>query len=222
MCKIFRKASVVILIVNINTIFASGIFSNLDSFSVYGSTSFSSYKESFVSESLELVDIRPSLTGFSVGAIYNSCYDFTFAYLDNSESINVYNFPYVDKYISTKFHYHINRYEKFKLKIGLDLIKSKEYEYTRNSFIIGLYKDIDYFNNPVIIFLDLISSNQECNNCQEESFSGLTIGGNVKLLVDKLDNNEIKDIIWFGLELNTNDFNKYYFGFNSGVFIPLK
>jgi len=222
MCKIFRKVSIVILIVNINTIFASGIFSNLDNFSIYGSVSFSSYKESFVSESLELVDIRPSLTGFSVGAVYNSRYDLAFTFLDNSESINVYNFPYVDKYISTKFHYHINRYEKFKFKIGLDLIKSKKYDYSRNSFLIGINKDIDYFNNPVVIFLDFISSNQECTNCQEESFSGLTIGGKVKLLVDKLDNNEIKDIIWFGFDLNTNDFNKYYFGFNSGLFIPLK
>ena len=98
----------IILFVNINFLFGGGIFSNLDKFSMYGSMSYYSYQESYISESLELINIRPNLSNVSIGIIYNSNYDISFSYLNNSESINIYNFPYVDKYISTKFYYHMN------------------------------------------------------------------------------------------------------------------
>ena len=63
---------------------------------------------------------------------------------------------------------------------------------------------------------------QEFNNCENKVFNSFIIGGDVKLSVDKIDNNELKDIIWLGFALNTTDYNKYYLGFNTGLFFPLK
>lgn len=212
----------IILFLNINIMFSSGVFSNLDKFSIYGSASFNSYKESFVSESLELVNIRPNLSGFTLGAVYGSVYEISFSYLDNSESINIYNFPFPDTFISTKLYFHIRRFEKIKLKVGLNSIDSKYNDYLRNSILLSMYEEINYFNNPVVLYLEFAPSFQDYTNCDNKSFTGLSIGGDVKLPVDKLDNAELKDIIWLGLSINSNDFSKYYFGFNAGLFVPFK
>jgi len=222
--KMSKKIIVIkiILFININILFSSGIFSDLDKLSIYGSTSYYSYKESFISESTELINLRPNLGDISFGVVYKGHYDLSFSYLNSSESINLYNLPYVDKYISTKFNYHIKRFENFKLKIGLKVIGSKNNKYSRNTFLLGVNKDIDYFNNPVVLYLDVSSSHQEFTNCENKVFNSFMIGGDVKLLVDKIDNNELKDIIWLGFTLNTDDLDKYYFGLNTGLFIPLK
>jgi len=212
----------IILLVNINIAFSSGVFSNLDKFSIYGSALFNSYKESFVSESLELVNIRPNLNGFTLGAVYSSRYEISFSYLNNSESINIYNLPFPDKYFSTKFYFHIYRFEKIKFKVGFNSMNSNDNDYLRNSILFSIYEEINYFNNPVVLYLDFAQSSQEYTGCINKTFTGLSIGGDVKLLVDKMDNNELKDIVWLGFSISTNDFNKYYFGFNSGLFIPLK
>ena len=85
-----------------------------------------------------------------------------------------------------------------------------------------MYEEINYFNNPVVLYLEFAPSFQDYTNCDNKSFTGLSIGGDVKLPVDKLDNAELKDIIWLGLSINSNDFSKYYFGFNAGLFAPFK
>ena len=212
----------IILFLNINIMFSSGVFSNLDKFSVYCSASFNSYKESLVSESLELVNTRPNLRGFTLGAVYGSVYEISFSYLNNLESINIYNLPFSDTFISTKLYFHIRRFEKIKFKVGLNSIGSQYNDYLRNSILFSMYEEINYFNNPVVLYLEVAPSYQDYTNCDNKSFTGLSIGGDVKLPVDKLDNAELKDIIWLGLSVNTNDFNKYYFGFNTGLFIPFK
>lgn len=212
----------IILLVNINIAFSGGVFSNFDKFSVYGSASFNSYKESFVSESLELVNIRPNLSGFTLGAIYASRYEISFSYLNNSESINIYNFPFSGKYILTKFYFHTHRFEKINFKAGFSSMNSNDSDYLRNSILFSIYEEINYFNNPVVMYLDLAKSSQDYTGCENKSFTGFSIGGDVKLPVDKMDNEELKDIIWFGFSINTNDFNKYYFGLSTGLFIPLK
>jgi hypothetical protein len=217
-----RRMAMLRIVLFVNIIFSSGNFSDLDIFSIYGSTSFNSYKESFVSESLELVNVRPNLKSFTLGFVYNANYEISFSHLNNSETINIYNFPYSDNYILTKFYFHINRFEKFKFKVGLSSINSQSNEYLRNSILFGINKEINYFNNPVVLYLNIEPSYQDYILCNNTSFTKLTIGGDVKLFVDKIDNNELKDIIWLGFALNTTDYNKYYLGFNTGLFFPLK
>lgn len=205
-----------------NIIIGSGMLSTQDDLSFFSSGSFYSYKEDYISESLELVNTRPYYKNLSMGIIYKSKYEILFSYLSNSTSNNIYNLPYKDKYFVMDLNYHIKKLNFANFKVGCKLTKSKNNDFSGSSFNLGLYNNIDFFNNPVILYFDYISSSYDCILCTDNSVNKVVFGGNVNLLVDKLDNNELKDIIFFGLTLNSNDLSKYYFGIHSGLFIPIK
>tara|TARA_B000000475_G_scaffold46125_2_gene35088 strand:- start:187 stop:849 length:663 start_codon:yes stop_codon:yes gene_type:complete len=216
------KNKYLLFLLYLNTVLGSGILSNLDNLSLYSSYSLFSYKEDFISESLELVNTRPQYSNISIGLIYNGIYELRFSHVSNSNSNNIYSLPFKDEFISLGINYHIKRLDYIDFKIGLSTMEAINNQYSSSAFLLGAYKDINYFNNPVVIFFDYKNSTHNCSVCDLEKNSNFSFGGKVKLFVDKLDNNELKDIIFLGLTLNTSDFSRYYFGFNTGLFIPIK
>ncbi|MAZ61658.1 MAG: hypothetical protein CMG50_05740 [Candidatus Marinimicrobia bacterium] len=205
-----------------NAVLGSGVLSDLDNFSLYSSYSLFSYKEDFISESLELVNTRPHYSNISIGLIYNGKYELRFNHINNSSPNNIYSLPFKDEFISVNINYHIKKLDYIDFKIGLSTMEAINNQYSSSAFLFGSYKDINYFNNPVVIYFDYKNSTHSCLTCDLVETSNFSFGGKVKLYVDKLDNNELKDILFLGLTLNTNDFNRYYFGVNSGLFIPIK
>ena len=205
------KNKYLLFLLYLNTMLGSGILSNLDNLSLYGSHSLFSYKEDFISESLELVNSRPYYSNISIGLVYNAKYELRFSHLNNSNPSNIFSLPFKDEFISMDVSYHIKKLDYINFKIGLSTMKAINNQYSNSAFLLGAYKDINYFNNPVVMYFDYKNSKHNCLVCDLEKNSNFSFGGKVKLSVDKLDNNELKDIIFLGLTLNTNDFSRYYF-----------
>ena len=94
------KNKYLLFLLYLNTVLGSGILSNLDNLSLYSSYSLFSYKEDFISESLELVNTRPHYSNISIGLIYNRKYELRFSHVNNSNSNNIYSLPFKDEFIS--------------------------------------------------------------------------------------------------------------------------
>ena len=103
------KNKYLLFLLYLNTVLGSGILSNLDNLSLYSSYSLFSYKEDFISESLELVNTRPQYSNISIGLIYNGKYELRFSHLNNSNSNNIYSLPFKDEFISMDVSYHIKK-----------------------------------------------------------------------------------------------------------------
>ena len=146
----------------LNTVLGSGILSNLDNLSLYSSYSLFSYKEDFISESLELVNTRPHYSNISNGLIYNGKYELRFSHLNNSNSNNIYSLPFKDEFISMDINYHIKKLDYIDFKIGLSTMKAINNQYSSFALLLGSYKDINYLNNPVVIFFDYKNSTHNC------------------------------------------------------------
>lgn len=217
-----NKKKYLLLLLYLSTLLGSGILSDQDNLSLYSSYSLFSYKEDFISESLELVNSRPIYSNISIGLIYNGKYELRFSHVNNSNSNNIYSLPFKDEFISMNINYHIKKLDYMAFKIGLGTMEAINNQYTRSAFLFGAYRDTDFFNNPVVIYFDYKNLTYNCLACALDKNSNFSFGGKVKLSVDKLDNNELKDIIFIGLTLNTSDFSRYYLGINSGLFIPIK
>jgi hypothetical protein len=213
----------IIIVLLFQLVYSSAMFSQLNQNSFY--FDFSNFYDNvtFINENSELDDNNAILQKISIGYVFDGKYDFCFKLINNQSINNEYNFPSIKNNYSFNFNYYIKDFEKIPLNFNLGYkhvwSNSSLFKYNALNFgsyinfIMSEYPSVAYVN---FSFIDGLDSSLYSDN------SNITSGINIKLLVDEKDNNLYKDIIFLGINLNTDDFSKYYFGVNFGLYHPFK
>jgi hypothetical protein len=216
------KNSMLILILFIQMIFCDGMFSMVNQNSIY--LNFSNFYDniSYINSNSEQDDSVANLRKINFGYVLNGKFDFSIKIINNRILINNFNYPFNKNTYALKFNYFMNNLKKIPLdfSIGYEYVWSDERLFKYNSVHIGSYIDFVVDEYPSVAYLRL--SNINNLNLQEYSDSfNIQIGTHIKLVVDKEDNNLLKDIIFLGINLNSNNYKKYYFGIDLGLYHPI-
>ena len=200
------------------------MFSMLNQNSVYFSYTYFYDNVNYINESSESVSAKALFNDYILGYVLNGKYDFNIRLTDNSSSRNDFDIP-KDTYSSVSFKYHLKNLKKIPVdfKIGIEHTKSSNNLYKSNAFIFGLYKEYNPGNYPVIVFVNI--SNLSYNNDLDDISNSKIVfhcGASIKLMVDSGDNSVLKDIIWISPFINTDNFSKYYFALNIGLYHPIQ
>jgi len=218
------KIKIFVIILSINTCIGSGLFSRVNENAIFYSIDYFSDNLSYVNGDLGTVDIKSKLYNAIIGFVLNGKYEILINYSKNSSPINNYMLPYKDSYISMQFLYHLKDIDKIPIefKFGIRAIDSMNNSFYSNSMIVGIYKELAAGNYPIIPYGDVYLSINASQNDQISVDDEYKFGVHIKLIVDYLDNNILKDILWISPHINTADFNHYYLGFNLGLYHPFK
>lgn len=213
-----------ILIILSSICLNSGIFSQLNQSSIY--LSFDNYFDNIEYENIDnqLVDISANMYKTNIGYVHKGNFEFSLSHIENRSDINNY-YLYDKSYLGIDFYYYLNDFKKIPInfKIGTNYMRSGKNNL--NSLIICLYKELAGGGNyPVIPFLKLgnTSVSNINQNYSRESFTSLSLGMHLKLIVDANNNSSLKDIIWLGAHLMTTDQSYYFIGFDIGLYHPIK
>jgi len=198
------------------------MFSVLNQNSLY--LNFSSFYDniSYINSNSEQDDIVANLQKINFGYVLNGKFDFSIKIIDNRTLINNFNYPLNKNTYALKFIYFINDLKKIPVafSIGYEYVWSDEHLFKYSSAHIGSYIDFVVDKYPSVAYLTLSSINNLNLEEYNDSFN-IEIGANVKLVVDKEDNSLLKDIIFLGINLNSNNNKKYSLGINLGLYHPL-
>ena len=213
----------IVLIILSGVCLNNGMFSQLNQSSIY--FSIDSYFDNIEYQNVdnEYVDIKSNMYKSTLGYVHKGKFEISINYINNKSDINNY-YLYDKSYFETDFYYYLNKFNKLPIdfKIGANHMKSTNNNL--NSFIFCIYKEIAGGGNyPVIPFLRIGSTSANINqNDNNISFTTLSLGMHLKLIVDSGNNSILKDVVWLSTHLNTTDQSHYFIGFNIGLYHPIK
>ena len=217
------KNKIFILILLVQIIFCNGMFSMLNQNSIYLNLSNFYDNISYINSNSEQDESVANLRKISFGYVLNGKYDFNIKIINNRTQINNFNYPYKENTYALKFTYFINDLKKnpVDFSIGYEYVWSDERLFKYNSVHIGSYIDFVVDEYPSVAYLRLSSINNLNFQQFSESFN-IEVGAHIKLVVDKKDNNLLKDIIFLGINLNSSNLKKYFFGLDLGLYHPIR
>ena len=216
------KTIIVIFTILMEIMFCEGMFSVLNQSSIYLKLSNFYDNVSYINSESELDESTATLQKITFGYVLNGKYDFSFKLINNKTVINNFNYPFNKNTYAIKFNYLINDLMKIPLNFnfGYEYVYSDERLFKYNSFHIGSYIDFIVDEYPSVAYLKLSNINNLALAEYSDNFN-MEIGANIKLVVDKEDNSLLRDVIFFGINLNTNNYKKYNLGITLGLYHPM-
>jgi hypothetical protein len=207
----------------VEVMFCEGMFSVLNQSSIYLKFSNLYDNVSYINSDSELDESAANLQKINFGYVLNGKFDFSIKIINNRTLINNFNYPFNKNTYALKLNYFINDLEKIPVdfSIGYEYVWSDERLFKYNSVHIGSYIDFVVDEYPSVAYLTLSSINNLNLEEYSDSFN-IEIGANIKLVVDKEDNSLLKDVIFLGINLNSNNYKKYNLGINLGLYHPIR
>ena len=195
----------------------------------------------------ELINYNAYLGKADFSLLLDGAYEISFIYAynksgakagnDKTFSLNAYALPLDGKYGFLKFNYHFKEKEKFPLNLFFGIQYGKNFENSYNlsssnayqsyEFNLGLYKEFDAGNYPIIPYVELVSNKAKINNSflyllnNKDSYFKVNLGCIIKLSVPNVNNSPHLDLIWLNPTISINN-NDIFAGFNIGLSHPLK
>ena len=223
------------ILIMINFIFPSGYFSNGYEKSINYSFSTlvdnETYYDYLDSENFDIIELKPKLYNGVVNIVLKGKYELGLEYAYNTSFINGYNLPYRGSYNYFYFKYHFKEREKFPLNLSFNIKygeaasfrSNNDYIFNSKSAGISFYKELSLSlsNYPIIPVFSFDKFCTYTNDLLIEEYHMVSINLLLKLIVNNIDNDTMRDIIWLGPKVSIVG-DDQRLGFSFGLYHPIK
>ena len=187
------------------------------------------YYEYYDAENFDIFELKPKLYSVVANIILKGKYEFGLEYLFNTSFVNGYNLPYRGSYNYIYFKYHLKEKQNFPLNLSFNMKYGESASFRHNNNYIfnsrstgfSIYKEFFDTKYPLIPVFSFDKNSTFINSITLTEYYMITIDLLIKLTVNNLDNDKMRDIIWLGPKITIID-NDQSIGFTFGLYHPIK
>ena len=211
-----KSKIIYVFLFSINVIFCNGILSNNLEKSLNYSLGFITDNEDDISGN-NIENIKARLYRVNFNVVFKGKYEFGYNYNYNESKINSYLIPEKGSINYIYFKYHFKEREKFPLNLAfLFDYGFSEFDFTTKIYGISFYKMFDLDPYPIT---SILSYNQI--DTDVFSYSSISLGVMISLVVNNQDNSSNRDILWFYPHIDSI-LDEQVFGIDFGIYHPIK